>query len=105
MGDGLRLSSVCEEPLRLYDPSYEADWVFSSSEKLIGAHRGRIGELSIYGEESNSTANEVRADFDDGTKDLAEALVVDAFLDRHSRSRQADPWPGHAASMVRGRSR
>ncbi|MFZ1471801.1 MAG: class I SAM-dependent DNA methyltransferase [Anaerolineae bacterium] len=40
---------------RVYDPCYGSGGMFVSSEKFIEAHSGRIGDISIYGQESNYT--------------------------------------------------
>lgn len=40
---------------RVYDPCCGSGGMFVSSEKFIEAHGGRIGDISIYGQESNHT--------------------------------------------------
>jgi type I restriction enzyme M protein len=40
---------------RVYDPCCGSGGMFVSSEKFIEAHAGRIGDISIYGQESNYT--------------------------------------------------
>ncbi len=40
---------------RVYDPCCGSSGMFVQSEQFIRAHGGRIGELSIYGQESNPT--------------------------------------------------
>jgi type I restriction enzyme M protein len=40
---------------RVYDPCCGSGGMFVQSEKLIEAHSGRIGDISIYGQESNYT--------------------------------------------------
>jgi type I restriction enzyme M protein len=40
---------------RVYDPCCGSGGMFVSSEKFIRAHRGRIGDIAIYGQESNYT--------------------------------------------------
>lgn len=40
---------------RVYDPACGSGGMFVSSEKFIEAHGGRVGDLSIYGQESNYT--------------------------------------------------
>jgi type I restriction enzyme M protein len=40
---------------RVYDPCCGSGGMFVQSEKFIEAHSGRIGDLSIYGQESNYT--------------------------------------------------
>ena len=40
---------------RIYDPCCGSGGMFVQSEKFIEAHGGKIGDISIYGQESNST--------------------------------------------------
>ena len=40
---------------RIYDPCFGSGGMFVQSEKFVKAHGGRIGDLSIYGQESNPT--------------------------------------------------
>ena len=40
---------------RVYDPCCGSGGMFVSSEKFIEAHSGKIGDISIYGQESNYT--------------------------------------------------
>jgi len=40
---------------RVYDPCCGSGGMFVSSEKFIEAHSGRLGDISIYGQESNYT--------------------------------------------------
>lgn len=40
---------------RIYDPCFGSGGMFVQSEKFVEAHGGRIGDLSIYGQESNPT--------------------------------------------------
>jgi len=40
---------------RVYDPCCGSGGMFVSSEKFIEAHAGRLGDISIYGQESNYT--------------------------------------------------
>jgi type I restriction enzyme M protein len=40
---------------RVYDPCCGSGGMFVQSEKFIEAHRGRVGDISIYGQESNYT--------------------------------------------------
>ena len=41
---------------RVYDPACGSGGMFVQSEKFVVEHGGRIGDLSIYGQESNATA-------------------------------------------------
>jgi type I restriction enzyme M protein len=40
---------------RVYDPCCGSGGMFVQSEKFVKAHEGRIGDISIYGQESNQT--------------------------------------------------
>src|SRR4026207_373554 len=40
---------------RIYDPCCGSGGMFVSSEKFIEAHSGKLGDISIYGQESNYT--------------------------------------------------
>jgi len=40
---------------RIYDPCCGSGGMFVQSEKFVEAHGGRVGDLSIYGQESNNT--------------------------------------------------
>lgn len=40
---------------RVFDPCCGSGGMFVSSEKFVEAHGGRIGDISIYGQESNAT--------------------------------------------------
>ena len=39
----------------MYDPCFGSGGMFVSSEKFIEAHSGKLGDISIYGQESNYT--------------------------------------------------
>ena len=53
----VRLLVEMIEPLkgRVYDPCCGSGGMFVQSEKFVEAHGGRLGDLSIYGQESNPT--------------------------------------------------
>ena len=40
---------------RVFDPCCGSGGMFVQSEKFVGAHRGRLDDISIYGQESNET--------------------------------------------------
>ena len=40
---------------RVYDPCCGSGGMFVQSEKFVEAHGGRIGDISVYGQESNNT--------------------------------------------------
>jgi type I restriction-modification system DNA methylase subunit len=55
--DEYRAASIFWVPkdARVYDPCCGSGGVFVSSEKFIEAHAGKLGDISIYGQESNYT--------------------------------------------------
>jgi type I restriction enzyme M protein len=68
---------------RIYDPCCGSGGMFVQSEKFVEAHGGKLGDISIYGQESNST-----------TRRLA---VMNLAL----RSIEADFGPEHADTFRR----
>jgi len=40
---------------RIYDPACGSGWMFVQSEKFVESHGGKLGDISIYGQESNAT--------------------------------------------------
>jgi len=40
---------------RIYDPCCGSGGMFVQSEKFVEAHEGKLGDISIYGQESNQT--------------------------------------------------
>ena len=40
---------------RVYDPCCGSAGMFVQSEKFVEAHGGRIGDIAVYGKQSNST--------------------------------------------------
>jgi type I restriction enzyme M protein len=77
---------------RVYDPCCGSGGMFVSSEKFIAAHRGRIGDIAVYGQESNYT-----------TWRLAKMNLairgVDAAI-AHGDSFHADAFPDLKADYV-----
>ena len=53
----VRLLVEMIEPLkgRVYDPCCGSGGLFVQSEKFVEAHGGRVGDISVYGQESNAT--------------------------------------------------
>jgi type I restriction enzyme M protein len=68
---------------RIYDPCCGSGGMFVQSEKFVESHGGRLGDISIYGQESNAT-----------TRRLA---VMNLAL----RGIEADFGPGHADTFRR----
>ena len=83
---------------RIYDPAMGSGGFFISSEKFIEAHNGRIGDISIYGQESNPTTWRLAAmnmairglDFNFG-KEPADTLVNDLHPDLRANFVLANP--------------
>ena len=46
---------------RIYDPCCGSGGMFVQSEKFVEAHGGRLGDISIYGQESNATTRTLAA--------------------------------------------
>jgi type I restriction enzyme M protein len=40
---------------RVYDPCFGSGGMFVQSERFVEAHQGRVGDISVYGQESNPT--------------------------------------------------
>jgi hypothetical protein len=40
---------------RIYDPCCGSGGMFVQSEKFVEAHGGKVGDIAVYGQESNST--------------------------------------------------
>ena len=66
---------------RIYDPCCGSGGMFVQSEKFVEAHGGRIGDLSIYGQESNAT-----------TWRLAKMNLAIRKIDANLGSHQADSF-------------
>ncbi len=51
------------EPMsgRVYDPACGSGGMFVQSEKFVESHGGRLGDISIYGQESNETTRKLAA--------------------------------------------
>lgn len=53
---GLLVSMLAPKPgARIYDPCCGSGGMFVQSEKFIEEHKGRLGDISVYGQESNQT--------------------------------------------------
>jgi type I restriction enzyme M protein len=52
---GLLVAMLAPYKGRVYDPCFGSGGMFVQSEKFVEAHGGRIGDISIYGQESNPT--------------------------------------------------
>lgn len=52
---GLLVEMLAPYKGRVYDPACGSGGMFISSEKFVEAHGGRVGDISIFGQESNHT--------------------------------------------------
>jgi type I restriction enzyme M protein len=68
---------------RVYDPCCGSGGMFVQSEKFVESHGGRIGDIAIYGQESNSTTRRL------------------AVMNLAIRGIEADFGPEHADTFVR----
>ena len=68
---------------RIYDPCCGSGGMFVQSEKFVEAHGGKIGDISIYGQESNATTRRL------------------AIMNLAIRGIEADIGPEHADSFRR----
>ena len=83
---------------RIYDPAMGSGGFFISSEKFIEAHNGRLGDISVYGQESNPTTWRLAAmnmairgiDFDFG-KEPADTFSKDQHPDLRADFVLANP--------------
>lgn len=100
---------------RIYDPAMGSGGFFVSSEKFIKAHNGKIGDISIYGQESNPTTWRLACmnmairglDFDFG-KEPADSFTKDQHPDLRADFVLANPpfnqdewWDGSLEGDVR----
>jgi type I restriction enzyme M protein len=46
---------------RIYDPCCGSGGMFVQSEKFVESHGGKLGDISIYGQESNATTRRWRS--------------------------------------------
>ena len=100
---------------RIYDPAMGSGGFFISSEKFIEAHNGRLGDISVYGQESNPTTWRLAAmnmairgiDFNFG-KEPADTFTNDQHPDLRADFVLANPpfnqdewWDGSLESDAR----
>src|SRR5258708_167861 len=78
---------------RIYDPCCGSGGMFVQSEKFVLAHGGRVGDLSIYGQESNPTTRRL------AKMNLA-IRAIDGHLGRENADRfHKDPHPAMKADF------
>jgi len=79
---------------RVFDPCCGSGGMFVQSEKFVQAHGGRIGDLSIYGQESNATTRRL------AVMNLALRGIEADFGPEHADSFRRDLFPDLRADFV-----
>ncbi len=79
---------------RIYDPCCGSGGMFVQSEKFVEAHGGRIGDISIYGQESNATTRRL------AVMNLALRGIEADFGPEHADTFRRDLHPDLRADFV-----
>ncbi len=79
---------------RIYDPCCGSGGMFVQSEKFVEAHGGRVGDISIYGQESNSTTRRL------AVMNLALRGIEADFGPEHADTFRRDLHPDLRADFV-----
>jgi type I restriction enzyme M protein len=79
---------------RIYDPCCGSGGMFVQSEKFVLAHGGRIGDISIYGQESNATTRRL------AVMNLALRGIEADFGPEHADTFRRDVHPDLRADFV-----
>ena len=79
---------------RIYDPCCGSGGMFVQSEKFVEAHGGRLGDISIYGQESNATTRRL------AVMNLALRGIEADFGAEHADSFRRDLHPDLRADFV-----
>jgi type I restriction enzyme M protein len=79
---------------RIYDPCCGSGGMFVQSEKFVEAHGGRVGDISIYGQESNATTRRL------AIMNLAIRGIEADFGKEHADTFRADQHPDLRADYV-----
>jgi type I restriction enzyme M protein len=79
---------------RIYDPCCGSGGMFVQSEKFVEAHGGKLGDISIYGQESNSTTRRL------ATMNLAIRGIEADFGPEHADTFRRDLHPDLRADYV-----
>jgi type I restriction enzyme M protein len=79
---------------RVYDPCCGSGGMFVQSEKFVEAHGGRIGDLAIYGQESNATTRRL------AVMNLALRGIEADFGEEHADTFRRDLHPDLRADYV-----
>ena len=79
---------------RIYDPACGSGGMFVQSEKFVESHGGRLGDISIYGQESNATTRRL------AVMNLALRGIEADFGPEHADSFRRDLHPDLRADFV-----
>jgi type I restriction enzyme M protein len=79
---------------RIYDPACGSGGMFVQSEKFVESHGGKLGDISIYGQESNSTTRRL------AVMNLALRGIEADFGPEHADSFRRDLHPDLRADYV-----
>ncbi|MCE9616442.1 MAG: type I restriction-modification system subunit M [Lentisphaerae bacterium] len=79
---------------RIYDPCCGSGGMFVQSEKFVEAHGGKLGDISIYGQESNATTRRL------AVMNLALRGIEADFGDEHADTFRRDLHPDLRADYV-----
>ena len=79
---------------RIYDPACGSGGMFVQSEKFVESHGGKIGDISIYGQESNATTRRL------AVMNLALRGIEADFGEEHADTFRRDLHPDLRADFV-----
>jgi type I restriction enzyme M protein len=79
---------------RIYDPCFGSGGMFVQSEKFVEAHGGRVRDISIYGQKSNSTTRRL------AVMNLALRGIEAGFGPEHADTFRRDLHPDLRADYV-----
>ncbi|MDP1611915.1 MAG: class I SAM-dependent DNA methyltransferase [Sulfuritalea sp.] len=79
---------------RIYDPCCGSGGMFVQSEKFVEAHGGKLGDISIYGQESNATTRRL------AVMNLALRHIEADFGPEHADTFRRDLYPDLRADYV-----
>ncbi|MCS6244752.1 MAG: SAM-dependent DNA methyltransferase [Opitutus sp.] len=79
---------------RIYDPACGSGGMFVQSEKFVEAHGGKLGDISIYGQESNATTRRL------AVMNLALRGIEADFGEEHADTFRRDLHPDLRADYV-----
>ena len=79
---------------RIYDPACGSGGMFVQSEKFVESHGGRLGDISIYGQESNATTRRL------AIMNLAIRGIEADFGPEHADTFRRDLYPDLRADYV-----